>query len=192
MENNVSYVPDSPESFPETAPAAPLAPQNVFVTLALAGTYIFGTLVLLPLFVVVAIVFVKADSVTMITKDIVWTPILWILGLSLASYSIGNTLSYLDRAVRRLRIVPPQIAFGSVVWALLAVSMAISAFNAFVGKSVVGMTWEFISSLFARGGKSDAGYIIMGLFWTLIALIASAIALIVSKAKTLYCYSAEQ
>lgn len=192
MENNVSYVLDSPESFPETAPAMPIARQNWFVTLAIAGTHIFGILALLPLCVVLVIVFAEPGSVTMMKKGFVWTPILWILGLSLAAYSIGNTLNYLDRAVRRLRIAPPQVAFGSVVWALLAVSMAISAFNAFAGNSVVGQTWDFLSSLFARGDKSNAGYIIMGVFWTLITLIASAIALIVSKAKTLYCYSIKQ
>ena len=93
MESNVPYVPEPPESFPETAPAAPLAPQNLFVTLAIAGTYIFGTLVLLPLVLAVTVVLVKTDSVTMIKKDFVWTPLLWVLGLALASYSIGNTLN---------------------------------------------------------------------------------------------------
>lgn len=194
MENNAPYVPEHPASLSETTPDTPLAHRSLFVAFAIAGTYLFGILVLLPLLVLVAILLVHVEPLTMVNvnKDICLTPILWMLGLSLASCSIGNTLSNLDRAIRRLRIASPRVAFGSVVWAFLAVSMAISAFNAFDGKSVVGETWEFISSLFGRGGKSDAGHVIMGIFWTLIALITSAIALIVSKAKTLYCYSTKQ
>ena len=190
MENNVSYEPESQDSFPETTPATPIAHQNWFVSFVLAGTYLLG--ILLMFFTIVSLIFLldHVDVKTVMKQDALRSGVLWMLGLSLVPFSIGDTLSNLDQAIRRLRIATPRMSFGSVVWVLLAVSTGISAFNAFTGDSTVGQAWEFLSLFSSKGDGSSAGYVLMGIFWTMIASIASAMALIVSMAKTLRCHAA--
>ena len=190
MENNVSYEPESPVSFPETTPNTPIAHRGLFVSLVIAGTYLLG--ILLTLFTVLSLTIVlnHARVETVVKQGFFQTGFLWLLGLTLVPFSIGATLSNLDEAIRRLGIATIRISFGSVVWALLAVSIGISAFNAFIGESTVGQAWEFLGSFSGKGGSSSAGHVCMGIFWTLIASIAAAMALIASMAKTLRCHSA--
>ena len=190
MENNVSYEPESPVSLPETPPDTPIAHRNVFVSFVLAGTYLLGILLMFVTVSSLSILLNHVDVKTLVKQGFFQTGFLWLLGLSLVPFSIGGTLSNLDEAIRRLRIATVRVSFGSVVWALLAVSIGILAFNAFAGESAVGQTWEFLSSFSRKGDSSKTGYICMGVFWTLIASIVSAMALIASMAKTLRCHSA--
>ncbi len=185
MENNVSYEPESPVPFPETTPDTPIAHRNVFVSFVLAGTYLLGILLMLFTIFSLAILLQHVDVKTLVKQDALRSSFLWSLGLSLVPFSIGDTLNNLDRAIRRVGIATPRMSFGSVVWALLAVSTGISAFNAFIGESTVGQAWEFLSSFSGKGNGSSAGHIVMGIFWTLIASIAAAMAFIASMAKTL-------
>ena len=190
MENNVPYEPESSVSLPETPSETPIAHRNVFVSLIIAGTYLFGILLMLFSLFSLVIVLNLVDAKTVVKQDFFRSGVLWLLGLPLVPFSIGATLSNLDQAIRRLGIATVRISFGSVVWALLAVSLGISAFNAFIGESTVGQAWAFLSSLSGKGDSSSTGHVSMGIFWTLIASIASAMALIASMAKTLYCHSA--
>ena len=186
MENNVSCEPESSVSVSKATPDAPMAHRNLFVSFVLAGTYLLG--ILLMLFTVVS--FTVVSGHLNVKQGAVLSGFLWLLGLSLVPFSIGATLSNLDQAIRRLGITEIRISFGSVVWGLFAVLMGISAFKAFVGGSTVGQAWEFLSSISGKGDSSSAGHISIGVFLVLIASIASAMALIVSMAKILRCYSA--
>ena len=192
MENNVSYEsyePESSFSLPETTPDTPIAHRNVFVSFVIAGTYLLGILLMLFTILSLSIVLNHAELKTVVKQEAFRTGFLWLLGLSLVPFSIGATLSHLDQAVRRLGIATIRISFGSLVWVLLAVSLGISAFNAFAGESTVGKAWALLSS-FGKGDSSGAGHIYMGIFCTLIALTAFAMGLIASMAKMLHCDSA--